>query len=248
MRVPRIFIDMPLEDLATVRLPADAERHVRTVLKRKPGEPLILFNGQGGEYPGMLERHDGGGVSVVLTERQDVDRELHPQIAVWQVICRGGRMDYLIEKATELGVHEIVPMMSKRSVVQLTGKRASQRQAHWQGIARAASEQSGRTRVPEVAAPCKLGAWLAAAPDGARFVLDPTATIGLAARFAAPDNIPDQLTLIVGPEGGFESVEIEQMTAHGCEALALGPRVLRADTAALSAISMLQALAARGDS
>ncbi len=192
-------------------------------------------------------------MTVQLEEREFTGGELTCAVTLWQTVCRGGRMDYLIEKATELGAHQIVPVMSRRSVVVLKEKRAQQRREHWQGIAQAASEQCGRTQVPRILAPCRLADCLTDTeqpPAGreTRLLLSPHCEGSLGHHFgqrsgrAQAPGLPAALTIIVGPEGGFEPEELSAMSAYGCQPVSLGALVLRSDTAALAALAMLRML------
>ncbi len=254
MRTPRIFVDIELNAHTCVALPKAARRHVRTVLKRKTGQSLILFNGHGGEYSASIRSASSDAVMVELHEQHHTHGELICAVSLWQTVCRGGRMDYLIEKATELGVRQIVPVMSRRSVVVLKDKRAEQRRGHWQGIAQAASEQSGRTWVPQVLAPTRLQDCLSrtahSGPDNraSHLLLSPRCDLSLSAHLGLqpgntnPITLPPALTIIVGPEGGFEPEEYGAMTAQNCLPVSLGALVLRSDTAALAALAMLRLL------
>lgn len=244
MRIPRIFIDEPLSGRSRVALPEDARRHVRTVLRRECGQQLILFDGRGGEYLASIESSAPSGVVVSIDEARQAQRELLPAVSLWQSICRGGRMDYVIEKATELGVHEMVPITTRRSVVRLNEKRARQRQRHWQGIARSASEQSGRTSVPQVCVPVALQHSLDALRESTSpaLLLSPDARLSLAGYLESCGARPGALTFIVGPEGGFEPDEEAALADAGCTCVSLGPLTLRSDTAAIAALAMLRAL------
>jgi 16S rRNA (uracil1498-N3)-methyltransferase len=216
-----------------------AAHHIQRVLRLKPGDAVTLFDGSGGEYAARLTLTDGRLCADVDAYVPD-DRTDPLSVTLWQAVCRGGRMDTVVEKATELGVRQIVPLMTRRVVVKLTGKRALQRAEHWHKVAVAACEQCGMNRVPEVAAPIPLEHALAIRGEGVDLPiwLDPRANTLLADR--AP--LPPAVTLLVGPEGGFAPEEETLLAASGFQRTALGPRTLRADTAGLAALSMLTAL------
>jgi 16S rRNA (uracil1498-N3)-methyltransferase len=206
-------------------------------LRLRPGDALSLFDGVGHEAEARLQRADGSGVWVDVLNCRMLDRESPLVLNLAQGISAGERMDYTLQKAVELGVAAIQPLAMVRSVVKLAGDRADKRRAHWQGVVVSACAQSGRNRVPALAAPLTLADWLAAAPPpGLR--LDPEATLSLAD--LPPPVAP--LWLIAGPEGGFDPRERQQLDRAGWLAVRLGPRVLRTETAALAALAAMQVL------
>lgn len=242
--MPRFFVDMPLSTSDLLALPEDVARHVQ-VLRMQPGDALTLFNGRGGQYEARLAELGRRSATVELGAFAAIEAEPPYRITLAQGIAGGDKMDWLIEKAIELGVSRIVPMGTARAVVRLAGERATRRQMHWQALVAAACEQCGRNRVPEVEPPRELSAWLdtlpAALDDGElRLMLSP--------RAAQPfDALPKQaplaaVTLLIGPEGGLAPEEEAAATARGFTPIALGPRVLRTETAG---IAVLAALAAR---
>lgn len=257
---PRIFVDRPLsepdwaEGLA-FELPPAAARHVQ-VLRLQPGSGLTLFDGRGGQWAAQVSAMTRSGASVVLGAHQVVEREL--PLAVTLAVCMpaNDRMDDLVEKATELGASGIVPLMSERSVLRLSGERAAKRQAHWQAVAVAAAEQSGRNRVPVVHAVQTLEDGLTARfqrliPE-VRFrwqlSLEPQA-MGLPSAVRLLNTgfsgaASAHLLVLSGPEGGLSAAEQAQAQAAGFTPVSLGPRTLRADTAPLAALAVLGALAA----
>jgi 16S rRNA (uracil1498-N3)-methyltransferase len=240
MPVPRLHVPLPLAEGRHLPLPPGAARHVQ-VLRLQPGMPVVLFNGQGGEHAATVLRIGRSEVEVEVGAFDPVERELPLAVTLAVGVPANDRMDTLVEKAAELGVAALQPLMCERSVLRLAGERAEKRRQHWQGIAVAAAEQSGRTRVPEVAPVQTLDAWLAAAskgagPDGARWMLSlaPQATPLAQRRPSAPT-----LCTLSGPEGGLSAAEEEAALAAGFLPVSLGPRVLRADTAPLAVLAAM---------
>jgi 16S rRNA (uracil1498-N3)-methyltransferase len=227
-------------------LPPTAARHVQ-VLRMQPGHTLTLFNGQGGQFSAEVQHMGRSDVRVVVGEHSDVECEaaVHVHLAVG--MPANERMDWLVEKATELGVHRITPLMTERSVIRLTGERAEKKQAHWQAVAASASEQCGRNRVPLIDAPERLDAWVsrqAAQAEVVRGVLSLHAStqplITLRNSLVLGEGAaPKAWVLLNGPEGGLNDAEDAAARAKGFVALSLGARVLRAETAALAALSLL---------
>ena len=223
-------------------LPAGAARHVQ-VLRLQPASTLVLFDGSGSEWLAEVLEMGRSAVCVRLLERLAVQRELAHALTLAVVMPANDRMDGIVEKATELGVHAIQPLMSERSVLRLSGERAAKKQAHWQGVAIAACEQSGRTRVPRIEPVTALASWLAGlagapAAQGLqrRWLLSPTAAQPLAALAAQPG---DATLVLSGPEGGLSAVEEEAARNLDFRAVQLGPRILRADTAPLAVAGWL---------
>lgn len=237
VKTARLHVSGALAAGARIDLPAAAAAHIARVLRARSGDPLILFNGDGCEYHGTIESVRGNRVSVTLIARQAVNRESALQVTLVQSVARGERMDFVIQKATELGVWRIVPVLSERSVVRLDAGQRTARREHWHCVAAHACEQCGRNRLPLIDPPLDLREHLAARdhPE-ARFVLDPEAQ-GTALRTALPASVE----ITVGPEGGFSGGEIEAMELAGLSGLRFGPRILRTETAALFALGWLQA-------
>jgi 16S rRNA (uracil1498-N3)-methyltransferase len=239
MRVPRVFVDEPIGARSELTISGDAATHVQRVLRLRVDDELTVFDGTGGEHAARVMGFERGSVRIALGAARAVEAESPLAITLWQAPCRGDRMDYVIEKATELGVARIVPWMASRAVVRLEGERAEQRRAHWQAVARSACEQSGRNRVPPVESPQELPDLLAHCPRGAlRLALRPDAR----ARLGALGVRPSEIVVAVGPEGGITREESQMLEQARFLALSLGPRVLRADTAAAACIAALQAL------
>jgi 16S rRNA (uracil1498-N3)-methyltransferase len=242
--MPRFFVGTALKPDDIMQLPDDVTRHI-LVLRLQPGDPIVLFNGEGGEYSAELVEVERRSVTVKVREFRDIGAEPPYHLALAQGIAGGDKMDWLIEKAVELGASAFVPLTTARSVVRLSGERAMRRQAHWQGIVRASCEQCGRNRVPDVAPAVDLTSWLANLPttpddDELRLLLSPRASI----EFSALPTVPPQgpVTILIGPEGGLSTEEEGLALSHGFSGIGLGPRVLRTETAG---IAILAALAAR---
>jgi 16S rRNA (uracil1498-N3)-methyltransferase len=235
-RAPRIFTDQPLAANASVELEAGSARHVGRVLRMQAGDPLVLFNGAGGQYRATISTADRKSVVVDTGEFDPVERESALPIELGIAISRGERMDWVVQKATELGVRAIAPLFSERTEVRLRGEREERKLQHWQQIATSACEQCGRNRLPLLHAPQSLGLWLDSIDADCRLVLDHRAGQGL-----QPGQRPARVALLVGPEGGLSATEIEAAQRAGFHGLQLGPRVLRTETAPLAALAILQA-------
>lgn len=239
MASPRVFLDLPLQEGATVELPEDSARHLVQVLRMRAGETFTAFNGRGGEYAAILQAAGKREARAQIGAFRNIDRESPLRVTLAQCVSKGERMDYTLQKAVELGVAEIVPLLSERSVVRLDAERWEKKLEHWRGIAVSACEQSGRTRPPRLHAVADLRQWLQAAPaDALKLALAPGAPLGL--RTAPPPRGP--VILLVGPEGGLSETEVRQAASCGFAALSLGPRVLRTETAGVAALAALQAL------
>lgn len=233
----RIHVAEPLAVDARFALPEAAARHVGQVLRMRPGELLTLFNGAGGEYDAVIEAVERRSVQVRVENFREVERESALRITLAQCVSKGERMDYTVQKAVELGVAAIVPLLSARSVVKLDSERWEKKLEHWRGVVVSACEQSGRTAVPHVFPVQKLDAWLAHCGSGPRFVLAPGGHHSLRELPPVP-----AATLLVGPEGGLADEEVALAVHRGFTAIGLGPRVLRTETAGVAALAALQAL------
>jgi 16S rRNA (uracil1498-N3)-methyltransferase len=231
--VPRLYCDEPLQGGTGLALPAGAARHVQ-VLRLQPGDALTLFDGRGGEYDAVVEHMGRSEVRVQVQDHRDVECEAGVAVHLAVGMPANERMDWLVEKATELGVASIQPLLAERSVLRLTGERAQKKQAHWQGVAIAACEQCGRNRVPVVHPVQPLASWLAGqAQPGLVLSLRPgTQPLAALAHGAA-------VTLLSGPEGGLSPTEENEALLRGWTPVQLGPRVLRAETAPLAALAVL---------
>jgi 16S rRNA (uracil1498-N3)-methyltransferase len=237
MRLTRVHVDASLAVGRLVTLPESAATHLARVLRLKPGDPCLLFNGDGNDYAARITVLGKREVLAQVDSRCEVDNESPLAITLVQGIARGDKMDWILQKATELGVHAFVPTSSERSEVRLEGERADKRLAHWRSVVIAACEQSGRARVPEMTAVQPLQRSLAELAVETRFLLDP-----LASRTIADLDAPDgSCVLAVGPEGGWSPRDRLMLEAAGFTGLRLGPRVLRTETAGIAAIAALQA-------
>ncbi|PWG61995.1 16S rRNA (uracil(1498)-N(3))-methyltransferase [Sediminicurvatus halobius] len=215
-------------------LPAAALAHVQA-RRLKPGAELALFDGRGGEYRAVLLALGRREAQVRVEAHDPREAESPLQLTLLQGVSKGERMDFAVQKAVELGVSRIVPVLTARSVVRLDDRRAGRRQRHWQAVAASACEQCGRNRVPAIATPAPLAAALAEGAGACGLVLDPGSETGVAALPARP-----AYTLLVGPEGGLAPEEIAEAARAGFTRLRLGPRVLRTETAAVAALATLQ--------
>lgn len=240
MRVTRVHVDAPLAAGATVALPEAAAGHLLRVLRLDVGDACVLFNGDGFDYPARIVTAGKRDASVELGAPRAPGNESALRVLLLQAVARGEKMDWIVQKATELGVHGIVPVTSERTEVKLDAQRADKRLAHWRAIAAAACEQSGRARVPAIAPPQALAQALAALPhDACRLILDPQAdAIALGGLALAGDAV---VAVAIGPEGGWSTRDLSQLAEAGFRGLRLGPRVLRTETAGLAAIAALQA-------
>lgn len=241
MRVTRAFVDLPLEPGATVALPAEAAGHLLRVLRLGEDDECVLFNGDGRDYRARIAAAGKRDGMVEILDARPVDNESPLRIVLLQALARGEKMDWIVQKATELGVAAIVPIHSERSEVRLDADRAGKRLAHWRSVAVAACEQSGRARLPELSQPAPLAHALAAlAPAALRLVLEPDAP-RTSATLAAADAGNAGVVIAIGPEGGWSPNDLAALASAGFAGLRLGPRVLRTETAGLAAIAALQA-------
>jgi 16S rRNA (uracil1498-N3)-methyltransferase len=231
--MPRLHCPVALAEGAVVQLPAGAARHVQ-VLRLQPGAPLTLFDGRGGEWDATVQTMGRSDVSVRIGLHRAVEREPLRAVHLALGMPANERMDWLVEKAAELGAASVQPLVTERSVVRLQGERAAKKQEHWQSIAAAACEQCGGNQVPMVHAPRELAGWTP--PDAARWVLSFAAD---AQPLSAAAATPGPLVLLSGPEGGLAPREEDAARAMGFRPLTLGPRVLRAETAPLAALAAL---------
>jgi 16S rRNA (uracil1498-N3)-methyltransferase len=240
MSRPRFHCPRPLSEGQLVELPPRAAHHALRVLRLAQGDALVLFSGEGGEHAAEIVSAGRGAVTVRVGAFTPGDRASPLALTLAQALLSAEKMDWVMQKAVELGAARIQPLATERAVARLAGERAEKRLAHWRGVAEAACEQCGRNRVPEVAPVAALPGWLGAragAGDGC-FVLAPAAGAGL--RELARPRGP--LTLLVGPEGGLAPGELAAAEAAGFRRLTLGPRVLRTETAGMAALAALQAL------
>ena len=240
MRIPRIYQDISLATGDRVELDKTAAHHLTRVLRMQDEQKIILFNGGGGEYTATLTLQ-GKDVFAKIAQYVERSTESHLNITLLQGISKGERMDICIQKAVELGVSKIVPVICQRSVVNIKGERSDKKHQHWHGIIINACEQSGRTHIPQLSEAIKLKDIISKQINGLKLTLSPDATTSLPDISATEKNI----TLLIGPEGGLEEDEIKLAQQHGFLAVRMGPRILRTETAAIAAIAALQVL--RGD-
>ena len=235
MRIPRIHTGQALVNAAELALESAASHHLTKVLRMGAGDAVTLFNGKGGEYPSIIKAVSRKTVTLTIGEKQDNDCESPLAIHLGIAISRGERMDWIIQKATELGVSHISLLFTERVEVKLDADRAEKKLRHWQEVAINACEQCGRNRLPHLSLPQNMSGWFASTEAIRKFVLHHRAS-------PLPDalGVPSSIALLVGPEGGLSAAEIEQAENNGYVALSLGPRVLRTETAPLAAIAILQ--------
>ncbi|HEY4342640.1 MAG TPA: 16S rRNA (uracil(1498)-N(3))-methyltransferase [Steroidobacteraceae bacterium] len=236
MRLSRVHVHVPVGGRVHVDLDGTAANHVARVLRLRAGDALILFDDAGGEYLAKVVSLGRDTVRVAVGEYLPINRESPLHVTLAQGISRGERMDVVVQKATELGVWRIVPLLTERTVVRLNDAQAANRLRHWRAIATAACEQCGRNHVPEITTPMSLQAFLVSdLPEGLRLLLNPQGRL-------KTRNLPtgDAATLLIGPEGGLSDAERTAAGAAQFQGLSLGPRVLRTETAALAALAIIQ--------
>jgi 16S rRNA (uracil1498-N3)-methyltransferase len=250
MRLTRCHVPEALRPESDTLLPPATAAHVSRVLRLRAGAPLTLFDGSGGEYEATLVAIErGGAVRVHVGAHHAIEREAPVAITLLQCVVRAERMDWIVQKATELGVTGIVPVTSRHAVVRLEPAAAVRRQQHWLAVAIGACEQCGRNRVPRLETvqsleqACRNAAAGAGGKPSTRLLLDPAASRSLSSAVRAPPLAPGaSVTLLVGPEGGLSDDELAVAQQHGFVACGIGPRILRAETAPLAALACLQTL------
>jgi 16S rRNA (uracil1498-N3)-methyltransferase len=236
-RKPRFYHPHPLEIGQVIILESESATHVTRVLRMQIGDALILFNNQGGEYTGII-KHTKNKTEVEISEYHERNCESPLHLHLGQSLTRNDRMDFIIQKATELGVQHITPLMTVRSMIKLDKKQLDKKMQHWSNIMISAAQQCGRTHLPILNLPLTLEKFLSTSFIGANIGFDLRATASLKSITPAPQAI----RLLIGPESGFDEQEIKLATEHQFEFYTLGPRVLRAETASITAISALQVL------
>jgi len=234
--MPRFYCPQPLVNGSTVELPEAVAHHLH-VVRLQPGAALTLFNGEGGQYRATLVETGKRRATAVIDAHEAIEAEAPYSVTLAQGLPEGSKMDWIIEKAVELGVAAIQPLAAARSVVRLSGERLDKRQAHWHGVIVAASEQCGRNRLAQLLPMADVQPWLAASAGTTRILLSPRATESLAGWARA--NAPQAVTLLIGPEGGLTPHEEDAAVAAGALSLSMGPRVLRTETAGLAALAVL---------
>lgn len=237
MRLSRVYVSGPLTPGNRRTIEGDAANHLSRVLRLRPGDALALFDGQGAEHAARIEALGKGAVVVEVGERTAAARESPLSLTLAQGISRGERMDWVVQKATELGMARLVPVLTERSVVRLDAAQSERKRQHWRGIAVAACEQSGRNTVPEIAAPVALADFLRTVDQAStRVLLCASGTLRIEALQAPAAGA----VVLIGPEGGLAASEQSAAIACGFLAVRLGPRVLRTETAAVAALTLLQ--------
>jgi 16S rRNA (uracil1498-N3)-methyltransferase len=237
--MPRFFCPLPLLPGAIVDLPEAVAHHLH-VVRQQPGDTVVLFNGEGGQVQARLVEIGKRRASAEVIAHEARDAELPFSLTLAQGLPEGSKMDWIVEKAVELGAAAIVPLAAQRSVVRLSGDRAEKRLAHWESVVVSASEQCGRNRLAQVAPVQDFQRWIAQPADGPlRILLSPRAGASLAQWTRATP--ARDVCLLVGPEGGFSDAEEDAAIAAGALALSMGPRVLRTETAGLAALAIVGA-------
>ena len=224
---------------ATVVVEGDRARYLGRVLRLRTGDAITVFDGTGPEWPATIEGMTRSSVTLQVGDSSEAGTESPLKIHLVQGVSRGERMDFVVQKATELGVKRITPVLTEYGVVKLGGERAAKRRDHWHGVVASACEQSGRTRLPLIDAPISLQQWFGAKPADADvdLILRP----GAATPLAGVEPPATKACILIGPEGGFSDTEYEDAEVAGFKAVSLGPRILRTETAAPAALAVMQA-------
>lgn len=240
MSLSRLFVSSELETGQQLQLDKEQAHYVGRVLRLHIGDSMTFFNGEGGEFDATLESIGKNVAVALIGARRDTTAESPLKVHLVQGISRGERMDLVIQKATELGVKRISPILTEYGVIKLDARRAAKRRDHWQGVAQSACEQSGRTRPPLIDELMALNAWFGAHTKEADtdLILRPGAATALTS-LSAPTT---KVCLLIGPEGGFSDTEYEDAALAGFNEVSLGPRILRTETAAFAALAIVQAL------
>ena len=236
MRIPRFYTEQSLQVGLKLDLPKDIHRHAIQVLRLKVNDALILFNGEGGEYLTALMTAEKRHSSVNIISYDEVNRESPLEITLALAMIKADKMDFAIQKAVEMGVNTIQPLDTKRSVVKLKANRLDKKLAHWDGVIKAACEQSGRTNIPQLHAPTTLESWLQTPSSALCLAMLPEAHPDIAS-LNPPEN--KRMTLLVGPEGGFTDQEVGLLLSN-IKGIQFGPRILRAETAVIAGIALCQ--------
>ncbi len=260
MRIPHIYTDLPITLGGSQILSKEKSHHISRVLRLSPGHPLTLFCADGYTYQAEISQIDSLGVKVIATAKMPDKRESKLGLTLVQSICRGEKMDWIVQKATELGVSNIVPLFSERTEVKLSSEKSEKKRAHWQAISIAAAEQAKRQHVPHILSPVVLDTYLAnnsdhkerhdqnlhatkEKPPAAQhersiiLVMNPHTGISL----QEISKTPNQCAILIGPEGGFSEKENALFDAHQLTHIKMGPRILRTETAAITAMALCQA-------
>lgn len=240
MSLPRFYCPPPLHAGAILELPPSAAHHASRVLRLRVHDEIMIFDGSGIEFHCKICKIEGKRVKLDHIQTCTVNRESPLHIILAQALCSSEKMDWIIQKATELGAAEILPLQARRSMARLSGERAEKRTQHWRGITIAACEQCGRNRLPQIHSPQEFDTWLTTPCDtpGSQFILSPGSEITLHEQ----PKPKGKITLLVGPEGGFSAEEMQLAHQAGFLPIRLGARVLRTETACMAGIATLQTL------
>jgi 16S rRNA (uracil1498-N3)-methyltransferase len=239
MRIPRIYTAQELPVGAEILLPEQAGEHAVRVLRLERGHPLILINGDGREYEAELGSLARRAVTAIIKHARTVDREGTLSITLVQSIARGEKMDWILQKATELGVSRVVPLITERTEVKLDEERAERRMAHWASVIESACEQCGRTTLPVLSAPQRIDRWLTGLEfDGVRLAMIPDGEMTV----RELPSISAGVMVVVGPEGGLSEQDVGMLRLANFIGVKLGPRILRTETAGVAVIAALQAV------
>lgn len=237
-RKPRFYHPHSLEIGCPTTLSGESAQHITRVLRMKIGEAIILFNEQGGEYEGVIIAIEKNHITLLIQAHFQIERESALKLHLGQSLLRNDKMDFVIQKATELGVREITPLITTRSIIKLDAKSLEKKLNHWTNIIISAAQQCGRTQLPILNRPLPFQQFVASPFEGMNIGFCPLSSHSLKSIASQPTTI----RLIVGPESGFEDLEMSLATQHNFTPYRLGPRVLRAETATITALSALQSL------
>jgi len=238
MSISRIYQPLLLKPGLLLQLDEKASHHLARVLRAKIGDFLVIFNGQGGEHQAVIKQINKKNIEVEILGFVPKETESLLSLQLAQGMARGEKMDFIVQKAVELGVKRIIPLVTERCNVRLSEERGEKRLQHWQSVVISACEQSGRNELPEIVSPLPLLDWLPQVLTDYRFVLSPHTHQTLSVSAIPP---AASITLLVGPEGGLTEQEVQLAVDHGFLPLQLGPRTLRTETAALAALAVFQA-------
>lgn len=239
MRISRVLVPSHYEPFGELTVQGETSHYLKTVLRLKKGYRLVIFDGQGTECEAIIEGFGRDMTHLRLGSPKVLDRETPLKVSLGLGISRGERMDFAIQKAVELGVQRISPLLTEFCVVRLDDEKKELRRAHWLRVIQSALEQCGRNQTPRIDPPILLDDWLESPKDpGPLLMLTPNATQGLKEMLPTPNS----LTLLIGPEGGLSGAEVERALARGHQPVHLGPRILRTETAVIAALSAVQTL------
>ncbi len=237
-RISRFYVEIPLREGELVMLPSEVSHHLLTVLRKGIGDQIQLFNGYGYQYTATVESISKKLAQVKIISSEDSKTESPLKITLAQGLSKGQKMDFTLQKAVELGVHRIVPIINQRSSIKIKTDKVESKLKHWNKVIVSATEQSGRCKIPQLLEPMLLEDWLEMELSDLKIVLAPSSS-----QSVNELNKPsDSVTLLIGSEGGLSHDEIESAISHGYQSIKLGPRVFRTETAALVAMGVLQSL------